>query len=355
MSLSISPLTLARSLKGAPLACLFVLLIAGEPRRAGDLGQATGYSPNSITAGLRLLADLHLIEKSPDGWRIPDRLRDALLNLHASPATLVNRDAFPSYRDSTRSGGEESDSSPFDFVPPPLEQPSQFAEQQQNLQIFGISTGNPPCQPDVARILDATRLLFGERLHGPPSRYPDVRLLLATIAEAYTRRQSLRKPARVAYANLKRGVDPGSEFLADPLIYLPRNFLEAAGLPFHPPAEDMLAGDELPSEIFPQAGELLEPHPSLSLPADAQFRRSALQVWEIAWQALRMDLPHHVFHSHLEACVLAAYDPVEAIFTLAAPDEQACLWLEDRLSAKITRLLTGICDRPCSVHFVVLP
>jgi len=87
-----------------------------------------------------------------------------------------------------------------------------------------------PAALDVARILDATRLLFGERLHGPPSRYPDIGLLLAAIAEAYVRRQSLRKPARVAYANLKRGIDPGSEFLANPLIHLPDNFLSAVGL-----------------------------------------------------------------------------------------------------------------------------
>jgi len=355
MTLSVSPLTLARSLKGAPLACLFVLLINGEPRRASALCQATGYSANSITAALRLLADLQLIEKTLEGWRIPARLREALLNLHASPTPRVNRDAFSSYRDSTRSGGEETDSSASDFVPPPLVQLSQFAEQQQNLQIFVISPGDLPSQPDVARILDATRLLFGERLHGPPSRYPDVRLLLATIAEAYTRRHSLRKPARVAFANLKRGVDPGSEFLADPLLHLPGSFLEAAGLPCHPPAVDALVGEELPGEIIPQEDPLPEPHPSLGLPADAQSRRSAAQVWEIALETLRLELPRHILRSHLDACDLAAYDPVESVFTLAVPDEPARLWLKDRLSAKLTRLLTGICDRPCSVHFVVLP
>jgi hypothetical protein len=355
MSLNHSPISLVRSLKGAPLACLFILLIEGEARRAGALCQSTGYSSNSITAALRLLADMHLIVKTPDGWYIPVQLRDAMLNRQGSLASIVNRDVSSSYRDSTRSGGGDSDSSNLDYPPPPSDRSAQFAQQQSQHQILGISTGDLPSQTDIARILDATRLLFGERLHGPPSRYPDMRLLLATIAEAYTRRHSLRKPARVAYANLKRGVDPGSEFLDDPLIHLPGSFLEAAGLPFHPPAGDTLVGEELPGEIVPHEDPLPEPHPSLSLPADAQSRRSAAQVWEIALETLRLELPRHVFHSHLEACDLATYDPVESVFTLVAPDEQASLWLKDRLSAKLTRLLTGICDRPCSVRFEVLP
>ncbi len=196
---------------------------------------------------------------------------------------------------------------------------AQFAERQSDPQILGISTGNYrpgtgtlPSQLDVARILDATRLLFGERLHGPPSRYPDVRLLLATIAEAYTRRHSLRKPARVAFANLKRGVDPGSEFLADPLLHLPGSFLEAAGLPCHPPAVDAPGWRGAARRDHPPGRPAARASP-LSLPAcRCAIRRSAAQVWEIALETLRLELPRHVFHSHLEACDLATYDPVES-------------------------------------------
>ena len=126
-------------------------------------------------------------------------------------------------------------------------------------------------------------------------------------------------------------------------------------MPCHPPVGESLAGEELPGEIIPPEDPLPEPHPSLSLPADAQSRRSAAQVWEIALEALRLELPRHVFRSRLEACDLATYDPVESVFTLSVPDERARLWLKDRLSAKLTHLLTGICDRPSSVRFVVLP
>ena len=75
MILTDSPTSLVRSLRGAPLACLFSLLLSGEAWRAGALCQATGYCPNTITAALRLLFDLRLIEKTPDGWRVPARQR----------------------------------------------------------------------------------------------------------------------------------------------------------------------------------------------------------------------------------------------------------------------------------------
>ncbi len=204
----------------------------------------------------------------------------------------------------------------------------------------------------ISRILDATRLLFGERLHGPPSRYPDVRLLLAAIAEAYTRRGSLRTPARVAYANLKRGVDPGAEFLADPLAYLPREFLVAAGLASPPPAEAEPPGDDPTDEEDAPEDPLPAIHPSLDLPADAAARRSAAQVWEIAVQALRCELSPSINRRYLKPCWLAAFDPASATFTVGVPAEQDRLWLEDRLAARLTHLLNGICDRSCQVQFM---
>ena len=101
MTLTDSPITLVRSLKGAPLACLFILLLDGQALRAGALCQATGYSPNSITAALRLLSDLHLVDKTPDGWRVPAHLRETLLTRNGSQATIANRGAAPSNREST--------------------------------------------------------------------------------------------------------------------------------------------------------------------------------------------------------------------------------------------------------------
>ncbi len=92
MTLTGSPAALVRSLKGAPLACLFILLLTQGALRAGELCQATGYSPNSITAALRLLAQLELIAKTPDGWRVPPGIRHAVLDVAGAAENFANRE-----------------------------------------------------------------------------------------------------------------------------------------------------------------------------------------------------------------------------------------------------------------------
>ena len=94
--------------------------------------------------------------------------------------------------------------------------------------------------------------------------------------------------------------------------------------------------------------------PSLLLPADASARRSAAQVWEIAVRALRCELSPSINRRYLEPCWLAAFDPNSATFTVGVPAEQDRLWLEDRLAARLTHLLNGICDRSCRVRFEVV-
>ena len=47
------------------------------------------------------------------------------------------------------------------------------------------------------------------------------------------------------------------------------------------------------------------------------------------------------------------YRPCEDTFTIGVQNAYARDWLENRLSSTVTRLLTGMMDRPQSVHFVV--
>jgi hypothetical protein len=370
MPLTDSPASLVRSLKGAPLACLFILLLSGDALRAGELCQATGYSPNSITAALRLLAHLNLIVKTPDGWRVTPPLRGTLLHSTGSSENIAIRDLPASIRESNPSGGEDINSDLLSIPPPPPDSAPQivrftsrpglpaskiypresFSGEQQGAFTPERSSRDANLE-QVSRILAATPLLFGERLHGPPSRYPDVRLLLAAIAEAYARRSSLRTPARVAYANLKRGVEPEAEFLADPLAHLPADFLAEAGLALPAHAEGERVDDDVSPDVDAAEDRLPASHPSLDLPADASARRSAAQVWEIAVQVLRSDLPRSYYRLYLESCRLSSFDPETAAFTIMAPGEPARLWLQDHLTARLTHLLNGICDRPCSVRF----
>ena len=79
---------------------------------------------------------------------------------------------------------------------------------------------------------------------------------------------------------------------------------------------------------------------------------TAAKAWSTALEQLRVNMPeaaHDKWVSH--TVLLSAKD---AAFVIAAPDRFARDWLESRLSSTITRLLTGICNRPTVVRFVEL-
>jgi hypothetical protein len=63
---------LIRSLKGAALSCYLVLHLAGSTLGTDDLVSATGYSPNSVRAGLRTLESLQLAVRVSryNGWTL---------------------------------------------------------------------------------------------------------------------------------------------------------------------------------------------------------------------------------------------------------------------------------------------
>ncbi len=357
MSLPLLPTSLARLLKGAPLACLFVLMCSDQPLRAGQMCQASGYSANSVTAALRLLVDLGLVRRCDEGWRAVDGLVNLLFRQPSAPAASaegcwgeragLQTDALASNRESFSSGGGVN---PRDLIPmpPPPEEKAQCAARE-----FDSSPAA------VGRILEASALLFGEHIHGPPSRYPDAHLLLASIAEAYARRHTLHKPARVVYANLKRGVNPGSSYLANPLASLPREFLIAAGLPAPPedqPAESLDDdADELWEADAPpdEAQPLLQAHPSTAQPVNGVNSRSAAQAWQTALENLRMELSRPIFSAWVEGCYLARYEMELNAFWIAAPDEMHALWLSDRLKPRLEQLLTGICNRQAQARFEI--
>ena len=70
-------LLLVRSLKGAPLACLVVLRLAGRPAPAAWLGSLTGYSPHTIAQALDALQALGLAypDERRSNWRLSPQAR----------------------------------------------------------------------------------------------------------------------------------------------------------------------------------------------------------------------------------------------------------------------------------------
>lgn len=229
----------------------------------------------------------------------------------------------------------------------------------------------------VGQVLQATAALFGEPVHGPPSRYPDLRRLLAVIAHVHRRRQRLRKPARVVYVMLRDGIPPPEEILADPLAYLPVDFLHAAGLPLPPEAgraesggweDDMGWEEETDWEeeqqfAYSQEYQPAESCPTLSLPVQPEAKQgascpTAAQAWHFAVEALRGEMPLSAYEKFLRPARLLRFKPGEPSpggcrFTVQAADEYSQEWLRQRVSLSLERTLCGICQEPVRVEFVV--
>lgn len=65
-----NPLALVRALKGAPLSCLFAMMIANQPVTEQWLCSITGYTDKSISSALTSLKEFHLAAQ-PAGDRHP--------------------------------------------------------------------------------------------------------------------------------------------------------------------------------------------------------------------------------------------------------------------------------------------
>jgi hypothetical protein len=71
------PLKMVRTLKGAPLSCLFVLHLVNQPVTGKFLCRHTGYSDHSITDALALLEDYRLAtcDTHRSNWRLTNGAR----------------------------------------------------------------------------------------------------------------------------------------------------------------------------------------------------------------------------------------------------------------------------------------
>ena len=353
MSIPPNTTTLLRALKGAPLACLFALLICDHPASQVWLMQATGYSPNSVSAALRLLEELGLAQRlGPLGdWSSAGNsatrasLAAALAATLSPGANCAESSPEASKFEAPPGGGGYSISLKDNLYPPPPE-----AEPQ----IEALPEGPiNPAQVSVERILEATRDLFGERMHGPPSRYRDRRLLLATIAEVYQQRYQLAKPARVAYSRLKNMITPEQTYLDDPTTHLPLRFLAAIGLRLPPVPLPELEPDEEDEGEIPEPEDEPPPHPSLLLPTGREGRLTIAQAWDAAREMLRQELPDRVYQRRAADIRLLSFDSEENVFVLAAPDAQTAAWLTDRLAKRLSHVLSGVCAQEVRTKFVI--
>lgn len=347
-----NPIALLRALKGAAASCLLALAMHGSPATAAWLERMTGYSPNTVAEALQVLLELGLAQRRSrnGGFELAPGAR-ALLS--GSGELESDRDALAE----GFGGGSEEAAVPSEcaILPQTESESQEVAEMNPHTDSDSVLPEKPPNPPlEVSRVLRATLKLFGEPVHGPPERYPDVWLLLATIAEAYDRRDRLRNPARVVYTNLKNGSQPAVRYRENPQKYLPGAFLREIGLP--EPEEKAGYGDwesEAVDERDAPQQALAPPNPALDLPASQDGRRSARQVWQSARAVLGGQMHSHTYIRMIAPLQLVHFEAENATFTFAAPDDYRREWLEQHCTRIFLQVLGGLCNREVEVEFNV--
>jgi hypothetical protein len=206
------PATLLRALKGPAISIVVACLIEPERRLAApELQALTGYSPNTIRAGLNTLSELGLIHRVRGRYQLTDKMQQLMLPLPAtqtdigsdqvqnlSPAPLPAqelRHGRQKLRDSEYCSCPEPDSLPSTLTPDQLAQPAQeMSATGQSLVAVGV-------YPHVARELAADPWITAERVDA----------WLRDLREQNRKRPgTIRSVPAVLAANLKAHLEPPS-------------------------------------------------------------------------------------------------------------------------------------------------
>jgi chromosomal replication initiator protein len=75
------------------------------------------------------------------------------------------------------------------------------------------------------------------------------------------------------------------------------------------------------------------------------------QAWQATLGQLQMEMSKAAFDTWVRNAELVSYD--DETFKIGVQNAYARDWLDSRLSSTVTRLLTGMMNRPQSVDFVV--
>ena len=76
------------------------------------------------------------------------------------------------------------------------------------------------------------------------------------------------------------------------------------------------------------------------------------KAWNVAKAQLKDEIPKAAYEEHLADAELEDFDPETGTVTTSVPTEVSRAWLEDRLTSKLSRMLTGILNRRVTVRFV---
>src|SRR5512140_2760847 len=85
---------MVRELKGAPLSCLVLIMLAGMPVSNDWLCRMSGYTDKPVAQALKLLSspEYQLICRTSGGWRTSNAFQLALINRNFSDSTTTATD-----------------------------------------------------------------------------------------------------------------------------------------------------------------------------------------------------------------------------------------------------------------------
>ena len=202
--------------------------------------------------------------------------------------------------------------------------------------------------PSMAILLNFSNLLFGEGNHvrdfGLPARPPEI--VLGWLAQAYSDRSKLSKPAGLAYLGMKRGDVPRTQYMEHPESYLPADFLQAVGL------ESVVKKNE--TESIEDAESYGDPAPEARIedPSIDQLvgKFTPRKAWKTVLDQLQMEMPKATFDTWVSDTWPMRYE-TPGTMVVGAPNAYAREWLAGRLTSTVTRLLTGLFNRSVDVKF----
>ena len=78
---------------------------------------------------------------------------------------------------------------------------------------------------------------------------------------------------------------------------------------------------------------------------------NASQAWQATLGQLQMEMSKAAFETWVRDSQLISHEA--DTFTIGVHNAYACDWLKNRLSSTVTRLLSGMMNRPQEINFVV--
>jgi len=236
-------------------------------------------------------------------------------------------------------------------------------------------------QLTAIRVFKASGQLFGEPVF-VIANVPTTRAL-SVFAHVYDL-QSGRMPARVAWSMLRDEKEAREEYIANPWLYFPDEFLEALGVVHY--RCDACQLEELFETRAALQAHVQATHPLMAIcptcsayfettdAMDAHFeakhesRRvlpdesvtvclqegramSAAQAWQAVLGQLQVEMPKASFETWVRDTKPVRFDG--NTLTIGVRNAYAQDWLESRLASTVQRLLIGILAMEIKVEFIV--